>query len=93
MFGSGSVKKSEYKENVEKLTAHFQTSLGDFEIELFVKECPETVWNFVNLAEGRQETPAKTYFLVKCQSICLSNLSSTFSTSSCKSLSREATTP
>ena len=34
--------------------------MGEFEIELFAKECPETVWNFVNLAEGRQETPAKT---------------------------------
>ena len=31
-------------------------SMGNFEIELFAKECPETVWNFVNLAEGRQET-------------------------------------
>jgi len=29
--------------------------MGEFEIELFAKECPETVWNFVNLAEGRQE--------------------------------------
>ena len=58
MFGLGNVKKSEHKEELEKLTAHFETTLGDFEIELFVKECPETVWNFVNLAEGRQETPA-----------------------------------
>jgi cyclophilin family peptidyl-prolyl cis-trans isomerase len=30
--------------------------MGDFEIELFHKEAPETVWNFVNLAEGRQPT-------------------------------------
>ena len=30
--------------------------MGEFEAELYAKECPETVWNFVNLAEGRQET-------------------------------------
>ncbi len=47
--------KSDYKENVEKLTATFKTNMGEFEIDLFVKDCPETVWNFVNLAEGRQE--------------------------------------
>lgn len=56
MFGFGSVKKSEHKEDVEKLSAHFKTNHGEFEIELFHKDCPETVWNFVNLAEGRQET-------------------------------------
>lgn len=56
MFGLGSVKKSEYKENIDRLTAVFTTTMGQFEIELFAKECPETVWNFVNLAEGRQET-------------------------------------
>jgi peptidyl-prolyl cis-trans isomerase A (cyclophilin A) len=55
MFGS-SVKKSDYKEEVKKLEAVFSTSMGDFTIEFFHKECPETVWNFVNLAEGRQET-------------------------------------
>lgn len=54
MFGS--VKKSDYKEPIDRMTAVFETSLGNFEIELFAKECPETVWNFVNLAEGRQET-------------------------------------
>lgn len=56
MFGMMKKNKSDYKENVNGLTAIFKTSLGDFEIELFVKETPETVWNFVNLAEGRQET-------------------------------------
>jgi cyclophilin family peptidyl-prolyl cis-trans isomerase len=30
--------------------------MGTFEAELYAKECPETVWNFINLAEGRQET-------------------------------------
>jgi cyclophilin family peptidyl-prolyl cis-trans isomerase len=56
MFGLGSVKKNEYKESVDRLKAVFHTSEGEFEIELYAKECPETVWNFVNLAEGRQET-------------------------------------
>ena len=48
--------KSEYKEDIEKVTAVFDTSLGVFEAELYARQCPETVWNFVNLAEGRQET-------------------------------------
>lgn len=51
-----SVVKNDYKEDVDKLTAVFETSLGNFEAELYAKQCPETVWNFVNLAEGRQET-------------------------------------
>lgn len=54
MFGS--VKKNDHKEDLERLTAHFKTNQGEFDIELFAKECPETVWNFVNLAEGRQKT-------------------------------------
>lgn len=62
MFGLGGVKKSDYKENVDRLKANFKTNLGEFEIELFAKECPETVWNFVNLAEGRQETDKKGPF-------------------------------
>jgi len=48
--------KSNYKEDVDRLTAVFETSMGTFEAELYARECPETVWNFVNLAEGRQET-------------------------------------
>ena len=40
----------------------FETSEGNFEIELFGSECPETVWNFINLAEGRQETSRKGNF-------------------------------
>lgn len=54
MFGS-EIKKSDYKENIDRLKIKFQTNLGDFTAELYAKECPETVWNFVNLAEGRQE--------------------------------------
>ncbi len=57
MFGMGkSVAKSDYKEAGAKLSAVFNTTLGEFTIELFADKCPETVWNFVNLAEGRQET-------------------------------------
>ena len=48
--------KINYKEDVERPIAVFDTSLGVFEAELYAKECPETVWNFINLAEGRQET-------------------------------------
>lgn len=56
MFGSLKQEKSDYKEEVNGLSAVFKTTLGEFEIELFHKDCPETVWNFVNLAEGRQKT-------------------------------------
>ena len=48
--------KSDYKEDLEHATAVFETNMGTFEAELYAKECPETVWNFINLAEGRQET-------------------------------------
>jgi len=36
--------------------------MGDFEAELYAKECPETVWSFINLAEGRQETDREGNF-------------------------------
>jgi len=49
-------KKIDYTEEIERPVAVFDTSLGVFEVELYAKECPETVWNFINLAEGRQET-------------------------------------
>jgi len=48
--------KCDYKEEVERPVAVFDTTTGTFEVELYAKECPETVWNFINLAEGRQET-------------------------------------
>jgi cyclophilin family peptidyl-prolyl cis-trans isomerase len=48
--------KSDYKEDIDRATAVFETNMGTFEAELYAKECPETVWNFINLAEGRQET-------------------------------------
>lgn len=56
MFGMMKQEKSSHKEDVNNLSAVFKTSLGEFEIELFHKDCPETVWNFVNLAEGTQKT-------------------------------------
>lgn len=56
MFGNMKAEKDTHKENVNGLTAVFKTTMGDFEIDLNVKEAPETVWNFVNLAEGRQKT-------------------------------------
>jgi len=54
--------KSDYKEDIDRATAVFETNLGTFEAELYAKECPETVWNFINLAEGRQETDRQTNF-------------------------------
>ena len=54
--------KSDYKEDIERATAIFETNQGTFEIELYAKECPETVWNFINLAEGRQSTDREGNF-------------------------------
>jgi cyclophilin family peptidyl-prolyl cis-trans isomerase len=48
--------KINYKEDIERPVAIFETNHGTFEAELYAKECPETVWNFINLAEGRQDT-------------------------------------
>lgn len=57
-----SVIKSDYKEDLDRVTVVFETNLGNFEAELFARECPETVWNFINLAEGRQKTPKEGNF-------------------------------
>ena len=54
--------KSDYKEDIDRATAVFETNLGTFEAELYAKECPETVWNFINLAEGRQDTSREGNF-------------------------------
>ena len=54
--------KIDYKEDVDRPIAVFETSLGNFEAELYAKECPETVWNFINLSEGRQETDREGNF-------------------------------
>lgn len=47
--------QSQYKEENTNLKAKINTSLGQIEIELFADKSPVAVWNFVNLAEGRQE--------------------------------------
>ena len=57
--------KTDYKEDIGKATAVFDTNMGTFKIELHVKECPETAWNFINLAEGRQETSKEGNFYDK----------------------------
>ena len=51
-----SFEKVDHKESVDRPVAVFETNKGTFEAELYAKECPETVWNFINLAEGRQPT-------------------------------------
>jgi cyclophilin family peptidyl-prolyl cis-trans isomerase len=35
--------------------AHFETSMGNFTVELFEQQAPNTVGNFVGLAEGTKE--------------------------------------
>jgi peptidyl-prolyl cis-trans isomerase A (cyclophilin A) len=62
--------KTEKKAEAAKLPpgvyAHFQTSLGDFTCELFEKQTPVTVANFIGLAEGTKEyTDARTGQKVK----------------------------
>lgn len=47
--------KNPHKEVLTKLIGNFKTNQGDFTVDFYVNDCPETVWNFVNLAEGRQE--------------------------------------
>jgi len=56
MLGGPSFEKNDHKEDIDRVYASVHTNLGSFQIELYAKECPETVWNFVNLAEGKQET-------------------------------------
>ncbi len=58
-----STTKSTYKEEgLDRPVAVIETSMGAIEAELYAKECPETVWNFINLAEGRQETSREGNF-------------------------------
>ena len=54
--------KVDYTEDVERPLAVFDTSMGVFEAEFYAKECPETVWNFINLSEGRQKTEREGNF-------------------------------
>jgi len=64
-YGGFMTKKIDYKEDIERPVAIFDTSMGTFEAELYARECPETVWNFINLAEGRQETSREGNFYDK----------------------------
>ncbi len=57
MFSKKTITKIDHQEDVKGLKAHFKTNQGDFSADLFPERAPETVWNFVNLAEGRQSTP------------------------------------
>jgi peptidyl-prolyl cis-trans isomerase A (cyclophilin A) len=57
--------KIDYREHIEKALAVFDTSMGTFEVELYARQCPETVWNFINLAEGRQKTQREGNFYDK----------------------------
>jgi peptidyl-prolyl cis-trans isomerase A (cyclophilin A) len=50
------ITKDTYQEPIERAVAAFITNMGNFEVELYAQKCPETVWNFINLAEGRQTT-------------------------------------
>jgi len=54
--------KCPHKEPIDVAWAKFETNMGEFTVELYAKECPETVWNFINLVEGRQETTRKGPF-------------------------------
>ena len=54
--------KIDYHEDIDRPIAVFETSLGNFEAELYAQECPQTVWNFINLAEGRQKTEREGNF-------------------------------
>ena len=55
MFGEKYTKDA-YKEDLDLVNATIKTNMGEMKIELYAKECPETVWNFINLIEGRQKT-------------------------------------
>lgn len=48
--------RTDYREDIARPVAVFETNMGTFEAELYATECPITVWSFINLAEGRQET-------------------------------------
>jgi peptidyl-prolyl cis-trans isomerase A (cyclophilin A) len=53
MASAGQTEKTEKKKG--DVLAHFTTSEGAFTIELFEKDAPKTVANFVGLAEGTKE--------------------------------------
>ena len=55
MLSSSAVFAQELEDLDPGLYAHFETTAGEFTIELFHEKAPETVGNFVNLATGRQD--------------------------------------
>ncbi len=48
--------RSTHTEDLSTVQAKFETSMGNFTIDLFADKSPMAVWNFINLAEGKQET-------------------------------------
>ena len=52
MFGRRQLKEIAPLDHKGPIQAHFTTSLGDFQVELFNEGAPRTVANFVRLAEG-----------------------------------------
>lgn len=54
-----SMSKEEYSSLKDGLYAQMETNMGNMTIELFEKEAPLTVANFVGLAEGTKENKAK----------------------------------
>src|SRR5262245_7662525 len=51
----GPARSASSPESISMLHAHFTTSEGNFTIRLFDEEVPNTVANFVGLAEGSKE--------------------------------------
>lgn len=64
MFGTNEEKfdRLDHKEDLKTVMAVIKTSKGDIEIELYADKAPMAVWNFVNLAEGRQDNIKKGPF-------------------------------
>jgi len=51
-FGKKPLKTIAPLESAKKVSAIFHTSMGDFTVQLFVEKAPQTVTNFIQLAEG-----------------------------------------
>ena len=56
--------RSTHTEDLSTVQAKFETSMGNFTIDLFADKSPMAVWNFINLAEGKQETDKKVLTLM-----------------------------
>ena len=64
MFGTQEEKfdMCDHRENLKSVKAVMKTSMGDVELELFTEKAPIAAWNFINLAEGRQDNIKKGPF-------------------------------